>query len=249
MPISFRVFRKYLSTLSDMPEGALLSEFAQLRIVTLEETRSQHQANIPTILRLLPGCGCTCGFLTATLDGTVSDCWLRAHLVPNRKFICSLIRQRVNHGNLEPCHVLLIPDSSLCSSATMSVGQLQLFAFDAPHSACHALLQSHHVETLRALAPSICTHGHTACHVPCHHLLYASAKISPLLNPFVHIVAAASAAWLPGGFIVVNLPVNLLALHCGSYSLDRDLVQNTSLRADCSHYLHHEVPCYSEAAN
>jgi hypothetical protein len=92
------------------------------------------------------------------------------------------------------------------------------------------LLQSHHVETLRALAPSLRTHN-----VPCHHLLYTSANISPLLNPFVCIVAAASAAWLPARFVVANLPVILLALHCGS----------PRLGSRSRYSFDHEAPWYS----
>ena len=84
-------------------------------------------------------------------------------------------------------------------------------SFDLPHSACHALLQSHRVGTLRALAPLPRTED-----VRCHCLLHSSAKVSPLLNLLLRLVAAWSAEWLPGGFIVVTPPVNLLALHGGS---------------------------------
>ncbi|KAF2627482.1 hypothetical protein BU25DRAFT_66111 [Macroventuria anomochaeta] len=72
-----------------MPEGASESEAAHLRMASPEKTRSQHQAIILTILRLLPG-------PSIGHHAGVRRCLkpqVQVHPVPIRKFICNLIRQ------------------------------------------------------------------------------------------------------------------------------------------------------------
>jgi hypothetical protein len=54
MPILLRSHSECLNTPSDFPDEASGSEAAHLRIVSPEQTRSEHQANILTIFRLLP---------------------------------------------------------------------------------------------------------------------------------------------------------------------------------------------------
>ena len=163
-----------------MPEGASESEAAHLRIVSLEETRSQHQANTLTMLRLSPGP--STGHHAGVRRRQKPQAQVRC--VPIRKFICISIRRTSQPWK---SRALVMCSPSLTFAATIPVRQLQLLVIIVPHSARHALLQSHHIETLRALAPSLRTHDvHvTIC---CTHRPRSHRFSTPLLTLWLQVL-------------------------------------------------------------
>ena len=129
-----------------------------------------------------------------------------------------LFAEQVNHGNLEllPCAHHPYPTCTrshnlrrATATVHVSICLVRSTSFALPHSACHALLQSHRVGILRALAPLLVRRTDD---VRCQYLLHSPARS--------HRFSTSSfASWLHGlrnGFREASssLPLPLTFLPC-----------------------------------